>query len=307
MELHALRYFVAVAEELHFGRAATRLHITQPALSRQIQGLEAELGLELLRRTKRTVELTEAGETFLVEVRKALQQVESAIHMAQRVARGEIGCLRIAFTPSAMHTVLPEILKQFRDHFPKVKLELTELCTLDQVEALRTEIIDVGFLHPPIEAPFLKLSPLKGERLIVALPQTHPLANQKHLPLKSLAAEPFILHPRYEGPVLYDQILHLCRKAGFEPYIVHETVKNQTRVGLVAAGIGIAFVPESLQPSGLTSVSYATLAGDSPELQLAVAWRQEQSSPVLQGFLHGVQQISHASHQGLPTKVKAAQ
>lgn len=181
MELHSLRYFVAVAEELHFGRAAARLHITQPALSRQIHKLEAELEIELLRRTKRTVELTEAGVAFLVEVRKALQQVEAAIYVARRAARGEIGSLRIAFTPSAMHTVLPEILKQFRDRYPHVKLEMTELCTLDQVNALRTETIDVGLLDPPIEAPFLKLYPLQGERLVVALLQTHPLTQQKQL------------------------------------------------------------------------------------------------------------------------------
>lgn len=295
MELHSLRYFVAVAEELHFGRAATRLHITQPALSRQIRALEEELGIELLRRTKRTVELTEAGATFLVEVRKALQQVESAILVAQRVARGEIGSLRIAFTPSAMHTVLPKILKQFRDRYPNVKLEMTELCTLDQIDELRTEIVDIGFLHPPIDAPFLNLFPLQGERLVVALPQTHALAKQKHIPLKSLAIEPFILHPRYEGPVLYDRILNLCRNAGFEPRIVHEEVKHQTRVGLVAAGFGITFVPESLQQSDLDGVSYCTLVGESPELQLAVAWRREHESPAIKAFLQVIRQIADSN------------
>lgn len=292
MELHSLRYFVAVAEELHFGRAAARLHITQPALSRQIQGLEEELDVKLLQRTKRTVELTEAGTAFLVEVRKALQQVESAIHIAQRAARGEVGSLRIAFTPSAMHTVLPTMLKQFRDRYPNVKLELSELCTLDQVNTLRTETIDVGLLHPPIDAPFLHLHPLQGENLVVALPQTHPLAKQKQLRLKSLAGEPLILHPRYEGPVLYDQILNLCRNAGFEPHIVHEEVKHQTRVGLVAAGIGITFVPASLQQSGLAGVSYRALIGASPELQLALAWQQERMSPVLQAFLQVAQHVT---------------
>lgn len=290
MELYSLRYFVAVAEELHFGRAATRLDITQPALSRQIRKLETELGLELLYRTKRTVELTEAGAAFLIEVRKALQQVESAVYKAQRVARGEVGSLRIAFTPSAMHTVLPEILKQFRQGYPSVNLEMTELCTLDQVDILRTETVDIGFLHPPIEAPFLKLSPLPGEKLVVALSQSHPLAKQKRLLLKSLVTEPFILHPRYEGPMLYDQILNLCRNAGFEPHIVHETVKTQTRVGLVAAGMGITFVPESLQSSAVTGVSFCSLVGESPELQLAVAWQHNRISPVLQGFLQVVQQ-----------------
>lgn len=300
MELHALRYFVAVAEELHFGRAAVRLRITQPALSRQIRSLEAELGIELLRRTKRTVELTEAGAIFLVEVRKALQQVESAIHRAQQVARGEIGCLRIAFAPSAMHTVLPKILKQFRDRYPNVKLELTELCTLDQVDRLQTDIIDVGFLHPPIDVSVLKLFPLPGEKLVVALSQTHPLAKQKYLSLKALASEPFILHPRYEGPVLYDQILNLCRNSGFEPRIVHEEVKHQTRVGLVAAGVGIAFVPESTQQFGLAGVSYCTLIGESPELQLALAWRRENLSPVLREFIQVVQQLVYANAPATP-------
>jgi DNA-binding transcriptional LysR family regulator len=295
MELYSLRYFVAVAEELHFGRAAARLHITQPALSRQIRALEEELGLELLRRTKRTVALTEAGSAFLVEVRKALQQVESAIYVAQRAARGEIGSLRIAYAPSAMHTVLPEILRRFRDRYPTVKLEMNELCTLDQVNALRTETADVGFLHPPVDAAFLALSPLQGERLVVALPHGHPLAAHSQLSLKSLAAEPFILHPHYEGPVLYDQILSLCRAAGFEPQIVHEEVKYQTRVVLVAAGLGLTFVPESLQQSSLMGVSYCTLIGDAPELQLAAAWHRDHVSPTLQAFLQIIQSVTDSN------------
>lgn len=291
MKLHAFHYFVAIAEELHFGRAAARLQITQPALSRQIHRLEAEMGVKLLRRTKRTVELTEAGAAFLGEVRKALQQVDVAVQVAQRVARGEVGCLRIGFTPSSMHTVLPEILKQFRDRYPNVKLAMSEICTLDQVNGLRTETIDVGFLHPPIEASLLALYPLQGEGLLVALPHAHPQSKQKQLPLKALATEPFILHPRYEGPVLYDQILALCREAGFEPNIVYEEVKHQTRIGLVAAGMGITFVPESLQKAGLTGIAYCTLMRNAPQLQLAVAWRQEPVSPVVQGFLDVVKQI----------------
>jgi DNA-binding transcriptional LysR family regulator len=292
MELHSLRYFVAVAEELHFSRAADRLHITQPALSRQIRLLEEELGISLLRRTKRTVELTEAGATFLPEVRKALQQIESAIQVAQRAARGEIGSLQIAFTASSMHTVLPKILQQFRALHPHVKLDMTELCTLDQVEALRTETVDVGLLHPPIDAPFLTLHPLQGEKLVIALPEAHPLSQHKQLPLKALAAEPFILHPRYEGPILYDQILNLCRQAEFEPHIVHEELKHQTRLGLVAAGIGVTFVPESAQQSSISGVSYCAIAGDAPTLQLAAAWRTSPLSPVLQEFLQITRRVA---------------
>ncbi|MEL6223825.1 MAG: LysR substrate-binding domain-containing protein [Cyanobacteria bacterium J06627_8] len=295
MNLDALRYFVAVAEELHFGRAAARLHITQPALSRQIHRLEAELGIKLLQRTKRTVELTEAGASFLGEIRKALQQVEAAIHVAQRVARGEVGSLRIGFTPSSMHTVLPEILRCFRDRYPDVTLAMTEICTLDQVNSLSTETIDVGFLHPPINTSCLNLYPLPGESLLIVLPHTHAFAQHTHVPLKSLASESFILHPRHEGPVLYDQFLTLCRKAGFEPHIVYEDTKHQTRVGMVAAGIGITFVPESIQKSGLTGVTYCALSGESLDLQLAVAWRQTHESPILQEFLQVIEQIDYSN------------
>ncbi|MEL6385074.1 MAG: LysR substrate-binding domain-containing protein [Cyanobacteria bacterium J06626_18] len=292
MKLHAFHYFVAVAEELHFGKAAARLQITQPALSRQIHRLETELGIQLLKRTKRTVELTEAGVAFLSEIRKALQQVDAAVQVAQRVARGEVGSLRIAFTPSSMHTVLPEILKYFRDRYPDVELAMTEICTLDQINGLRTETLDLGFLHPPIDDALLNLYPLQSERLLVALPQTHVLAQQPQIPLKSLATESFIMHPRYEGPVLYDQFLTLCKQAGFEPRIVYEEVKHQTRIGLVAAGMGITFVPESLQKAGLTGVSYAPLMGESLELQLAVAWRRHEMSPVIERFLQVVEQIT---------------
>ncbi len=292
MKLHAFQYFVAVAEELHFGRAAARLQITQPALSRQIHRLETEMGVALLRRTKRTVELTEAGAAFLVEVRKALQQVESAIQIAQRIDRGEIGSLRIAFTASSMHTVLPEILRHFRDRYPDVKLAMNEFCTLYQVNELRSETIDIGFLHPPVDNSFLNLYPLQGERLLVALPCSHALADQKQVSLKSLAAESFIVHPRHEGPVLYDKFLALCRDAGFEPNIVYEDGKHQTRIGLVAAGTGITFIPESLQNVGLSGVSYCSLIDDFLELQLAVAWRRQQVSPVIEGFLKVVEEVS---------------
>ena len=291
MKLHTFQYFVAIAEELHFGRAAARLKITQPALSRQICRLETEMGVTLLHRTKRTVELTEAGAVFLVEVRKALQQIDSAIQIAQRVGRGEIGLLRIGFTASSMHTVLPEILRHFRDHSPNVKLEMTEICTLDQVNGLKKETIDVGFLHPPVDEAFLDLYPLQSEKLLLALPRNHRLAKQQQLSLNDFADEPFIVHPRHEGPVLYDQFLALCRAAGFIPNIVYEDGKHQTRLGLVAAGTGITFIPESLKNVGLSSVTHCAPLGDFLELQLAVAWQRQQRSPMVERFLEVVKQI----------------
>lgn len=290
MKLQSFEYFVAIAEELHFGKAAARLQITQPALSRQLQNLEAELGVQLIMRTKRTVELTEAGATFLSETRKALQQIDTAVQVAQRVARGEVGSLRIAFTASAMHTVLPDILKQFCDLYPQVQLTMNEICTIEQVQALTNDAVDVGFLHPPINAPQLELHPLPGESLVVALPQQHPLAQKKQIPFQALANESFILHPRYEGPVLYDQILSLCRNAKFEPNVVHEEVKNQTRIGLVAAGMGITFVPKSLQASGISGITYRELVPNAPQLQLALAWRKISSSSVVDRFVQMTQQ-----------------
>lgn len=291
MELRTLRYFVAIAEELHFGRAAERLYMTQPALSKQMRRLEDELEVQLLYRTKRIVQLTTAGKAFLPQARQILQQADQAIRIAKRAARGEIGQLHTAFTASAMQGVLPHILRTFRDRYPEIALDMTELCTLDQVEALRTERVDVGFLHPPVDAPFLDLISLPGEHLVVVLPQSHPLSPKGQFPLAALANESFILHPRYEGPVLYDQIVDLCRQAGFEPRVVHEEVKYQTRVGLVAANIGITFVPASLQHA-LVGVTYGELVGTALTLQLAAAWRHDRPSPVLHEFLRVVQQLS---------------
>jgi DNA-binding transcriptional LysR family regulator len=219
MELRHLRYFVAVAEELHFGRAAERLYIAQSALSQQIFSLEAEIGIQLLERTKRRVQLTAAGQAFLEDARNIIHQVEQAIERSQRVAKGEIGQLRIGFTILALHSVLPPMLATFQNRYPDVKLILHEMTTQAQLEALRHQQIDVGFLHPPILHPPISNSPtkeqdlelleIKTEPMIVALPSQHPLAQRKRLTMRSLSPYPLIIHPRHEGPVLYDQILQL--------------------------------------------------------------------------------------------------
>ena len=291
MELRDLRYFVAVAEELHFGRAAERLHITQPALSRQIRALETELEAPLFHRTKRSVQLTIAGQTFLAEARQILHHAEYAVLATRRVARGEMGQLRLSFTASALRSVVPEIVRVFRDRYPDVQIAMTEQCTQDQVEAFRTHQVDVGFLYPPVDDKLLLTTPLRKEMLVVALPENHPLIQPEPLRLSDLATEPFILHPRQEGPHLYDQIIDLCQQAGFHPNVIQEAVTSQTRIGLVAAGMGITFVPETLKDTGNTAVIYRNLQGAAPSLQLAIAHRYDHFSPVIQQFFKIVEEL----------------
>ena len=284
VELRHLRYFVAVAQLLHFGRAAEQLGITQPVLSDQIRRLEALLGVQLLYRTKRVVRLTEPGRIFLADALQILGQTNRAIATVRRAAQGKFGKLTIGYTGPALYTVLPEIVRTFRDRNPNVELTLYENCTPQQEAALLANDIQIGFLHPPIDAP-LSQQILWQEPMVVALPEDHELVGQPHLSVKELAHESFILFPRTVGPHLYSQIVSLCTQAGFTPKVVQEVTPQPTMVGLVAAGIGIAFVAASIQKISRPGVVYRQLQEDTPILQLAVAWKNEQQSPVLKSFL----------------------
>jgi DNA-binding transcriptional LysR family regulator len=249
MELRHLRYFVAVAEELHFSRAAARLNIAQPPLSRQIRDLERELGAELLERVKRRVQLTPAGRAFLPEARLTLTQAERARRTAQRAARGEIGRLRVGFVEAATFSgILPDVLRFFRKHYPDVALELFELSSLQQAEALREGRIDVGLLHspPPDAEQWLQVERILRDPLVAALPLGHRLARRARLTLRALAPEPLLLFPRQNGPALYDRIIAAYRAAGFSPSVVQEAAQMHTLAGLVAAGLGVALVPGSI-------------------------------------------------------------
>jgi DNA-binding transcriptional LysR family regulator len=285
MELRHLRYFVAVAEELHFGRAAERLYIAQSALSQQILSLETEIGIQLLERTKRRVQLTAAGQVLLEDTRNIIHQVEQAIERSQRVARGEIGQLRIGFTILALHGVLPPMLTAFRNRYPNVKLMLSEMSTQAQLEALRHQQIDVGFLHPPIDGRDLELLEIKSEAMVVVLPSQHPLARRKRITVRSLSPYPLIIHPRHEGPVLYDRILQLYSNADCQPTIAQEATTSPTRIGLVATGIGVTFVPEGLCALTYPGIVYKKLSGTTPRLSYAMAWQRENSLPLVRSFL----------------------
>jgi DNA-binding transcriptional LysR family regulator len=291
MELRHLRYFVAVAEELHFNRAAERLHIAQPPLSQQIKQLEVELGVELFdRRTKRQVQLTEAGRALLQATYRILAQVEQAISDTQQASRGETGTLVVGFTSTVVYDLLPAILAQYRKQFPNVKLVLQELTTTQQEEALQKHQIEVGFCHPPLKDESLALEPILQESLVVALAEVHPLACETTIPIGSLADESFILFPRYLGSGFYDQIVSFCQQANFSPKVVQEAVQMQTIISLVSANMGVALVPASLQNLQRAGVVYKPLEGEIPHVEVAIAWRSDNVTPVLREFLLVVKQ-----------------
>ena len=274
MELRHLRYFVAVAEALHFGRAAQELHMAQQPLSRQIRNLEEELAVSLFHRTKRTIQLTEAGQAFLQEARKTLAQADYAVTLAQKINRGEAGELKIGFTGPILNSVLPPVVRHFKRQFPNIHLELKRLPTNAQVEALLSGELHVGFLHPPIEAPAIRQEVIYQEPLVAVLPDNHQLTANVLEPISitTLAQEPFILFPRPIGPTLYDSIIGFCQRANFSPRVVQEAFPQQTILGLVAAGLGISLIHASVQSLQLQGVIFKPLLETTPILESAIAW-----------------------------------
>ena len=280
MELRHLRYFLAVAEELHFGRAARALGIRQPPLSQQIRALEDDLGVVLFDRSSRRVRLTPAGEAFRTDARRSLAAAEAARRAARRAGRGDIGDVVLGFVGSATYTLLPRILRAFRARYPDVHLTLRELPTSDQVEALRQGAIDIGLVRPPLTgADALQVELLGADGLSVALPTDHPLARGRDVAAHRLADEPFVLFPRRLGPGLYDQILTYCRQAGFEPRTVQEAVQMQTIVALVAGGIGVSLVPSSMTRLRRADVAYRPVRPAAAGIHLAAVRRDDDLDP----------------------------
>ena len=291
MELRHLRYFVAVAEELHFGRAAQRLQMTQQPLSKQIRDLEEELGVQLFHRTKREVRLTEAGKAFLEEARQLLAKAERAVQVARQAAQGQLGRLVLGLCDFATYSILPRLLKAFRERCPDVELELHEMTTSEQVQALQERQIHLGFLIPPVRNETLTIKLILREPFVVILPKTHPLANELEIPLPALAKEPFILVPRDSEPGYYDQCISLFKQAGFAPRVSQQASHKQTTLSLVAAGIGVAISPASVRNLHREGIVYITLAAANQEVELALVSRQDMSSPVSQVFLEVVNEI----------------
>ena len=285
MELRHLRYFVTVAEELHFGRAAARLFIAQPPLSQQIQQLEHELGVSLFTRTSRRVQLTPAGDAFLTEARQILESVGNAAEMAKRAARGETGWLGIGFAASATYDLLPAVLHDFRALFPAVALSLQELNAVEQASALAGKTIHVGFARPYAPQPGAVVGAVLRESFLIALPETHELTGEAALPLPALAEEPFISFPALPNPSYAEVVRAACEDAGFTPRVVQEVREMQTALSLVAAGFGVALLPESVRHLHRDGVVYRPLREPAPRTELAVVSRLDDPSPALQNLL----------------------
>lgn len=288
VDLHAMRHFVAVAEELHFGRAALRLGMAQPPLSQSIRRLEAGLGFRLFERTRRRVELTPAGAVFLDEARRTLAQAEDAIRLARRAAADELATLTVTFASIALYRALPAALKAHRARFPDVAIRLDERATDAQLEGLRDGSVDLGFVTPPLrDVSELEVRAIGRDRLVAAVPAESPLAGAGGIRLGALADADFILFPHGQGPSLHGRILAACRRAGFVPRVAQEARLMHTILSLVSAGMGVSLVPEGARTMRLAGVAFVPVHDLPDDLawELAIAWRARRVRPALRAFI----------------------
>ncbi len=288
MELRHLRYFIAVAEELHFGRAAERLGISQPPLSQQIQALEEEIGARLFERTNRRVELTDAGRLFLDESRQVLAQVDKAVLLARRAHLGELGELKIGFTSSAPFTsTIPSSIHAFRKAYPDVHLDLQEMSSRQVLKALLEESLQVGVIRPLALPDAVHWVELFREPLVAVLRADHPLAagSEDGLAIAALAEEPFVFFPRSYGTGLYDQVIALTRQAGFSPRIAQEASEAMTIIGLVSAGLGVSILPASFRRTRVDGVVYRSLSDPEATTAVWLVRRQNEGSPLALSFI----------------------
>jgi DNA-binding transcriptional LysR family regulator len=296
MELRHLRYFEAVARTLHFGQAAEQVHVAQPALSRAVSQLERELGVTLLRRTTRTVQLTEAGRVYLAEVRAILARVDEATRVARQAEGGVTGTIRIGLTGSASYGYLPRIARVLSVSLPQVHMRVrTEMLTPEQERALADDELDLAVLRPPLATGGLEHAVVEREELLLAVPGTHPLAGaEEPVAVSDLRGEPLVLYAASTGSVVLDSVQRACRRAGFEPQPAHQVGETSTMLALVAAGLGVALVPEAAGALTLPGVVFRRT--DSPvTVELALAWRRDDDSPVLRQVLTALR-----SHDLLP-------
>jgi len=293
-DLRRLRYFVALAERLHFGRAAEALHISQPPLSRAIRALEEELGVPLFARTRRKVELTPEGARLLEETRRLTGQLERTVHELRAMASGRHARLRVGFVSLADYGVLPELLRAYKAAHPTVRLSLREMLSPDQAAALHAGELDFGLLLPPVTgAARLEHVVVQRERFVVALPAKHRLARgEGGLRLRELAGEPFVMIPRQIAPRLYDIVAQLASQAGMSLNVAQEAIQMQTVVSLVSSGLGAAVVPGSVANLGRRGVVYRSLADRHPRLDLWLAWRRGELPEAAAQFVSQTRRIA---------------
>jgi DNA-binding transcriptional LysR family regulator len=282
MDLRQLRYFTAVAEELHFGRAAQRVGIAQPPLTQQIQKLERELGCQLLERGRKTT-LTPAGSALLDRARRLLEDAGLAADAARRASRGETGELTIGAPPSLMLSSLPEVIGRYRRQFPRVRLTLKERATSAIEEAVRGGEIDLGFLRETTPDPPLQFERVLEERVVAVLPARHRLARTREVKAESLSGEPFVFFPRRLGPVFYDRLVAFCSQAGFAPRVAQEAAQWPSIVCLVAAGMGVSLAPGCLERFRRTGVVYRPVKGLTT--RVLACWNAEKPSATVAPFL----------------------
>ncbi|QCG99337.1 LysR family transcriptional regulator (plasmid) [Azospirillum sp. TSA2s] len=284
IDIRQLRYFQAVAEELHFGRAAARIRIAQPALSRQIQSLEEELGVLLLKRSQRSVELTPAGTLFLDRASRILDDIVKAQTDARRVGMGEFGHLVVGFIHSSTYDLLPAILERFRHLYPDVELDLREMTIAQQFDALGRGLIDIGLLRPPSSDPRLEVQTILTQQFQLAVPANHPLAGLDSVPLARVAEEPFIMFSQRESPLFHARIMRMCETVGFTPRVVQNATQIHTVVGLVGAGMGVALVPEVARNLHMAGVRTLSLEDAHAPVHVALGWQKANETPAIRSL-----------------------
>ena len=301
MELRQLRYFVAVAEERHFGRAAKRLRLSQPPLSAQIKGLEEELGVKLFQRSTRQVALTDAGRTFLERAEGILEAVEEAKEAAKGADEGARGRLEIGFISSATLGLLPPAIRLFRERFGGVEIELRELTSAQQIDALYAGEIRVGLVRLPLRAPGLRFEPLQEESFLVALPSGHPLEALESVPLEAMVDQPLIFFTRQLMPSLHAQIVELFQRVGAFPNVVQHAVHLQTIVGLVASDVGLAILPEPAERFSREGVVYRSLDAPDATSWVGLAWVEGDESKLVKNFVRTVREVAGGKVSDLRT------
>ncbi|HEY9279908.1 MAG TPA: LysR substrate-binding domain-containing protein [Eoetvoesiella sp.] len=278
MDVRQLRYFVTVAEELNFSRAAIRLHMSQPPLSQQIKALEDELGTALLIRTRREVKLTDAGKVFLRESRAVLSRLQSAVDVTRRTAKGDIGELRLGMATSAVFNVMPQILERLKDQFPQAEVSVTDMGSRDQIRAVLHDKLDIGLIHEQPHIEGLEFQHIFSESLSLAIPCNHPFANQEHIQLSELKEQPFIAFSRDYAPTLFDSFIAACREGGFSPRIAHTARHAMTIFQMVRLGLGVALVPSSFARSASPGVTYRRMETVTQSVSICAIWHPKNPS-----------------------------
>jgi DNA-binding transcriptional LysR family regulator len=302
LELRQLRYFQALARELHFGRAAASVHLTQPPLSKQIKELERELGVVLFARNNRNVRLTEPGKVFLDYVNRTFELLGDASRTTRRAQRGEVGRLAVGYINASAYSLLPKLLHDFRADRPDVALVLTEMTTPLQCEALAKGGIDIGIMRPSPSLVEFRSEIILREPFVVALPAEHRFARARAVNIRSLAGEPLIMLPPAPGGGLPRQIVDLCLRAKFEPNVVQVATQTLSILGLVGAGTGLAIVPLSVRQMNIANVVYRELRGAKAYAETAVVWREDGETPLIEAF-HRV--VKRSAGRALSSRAEA--